>query len=86
VSDRFDELRREITANDERIVEAVNTRVRLVTELWEIKRERGLERIDAGREQVLRESLATSNTGPLSPAGLDELITVLLALTKRELP
>jgi chorismate mutase len=86
VSDRFDEIRREITANDERIVEAMNMRVRLVTELWAIKRERGLARVDAGREQALRDSLAAANNGPLSPAGLDELITALLALTKRELP
>lgn len=86
MNDRFDEIRREITANDRRIVEAVNTRVQLVTELWEIKRERGLERVDVGREQALRDSLAASNGGPLSSAGLDELITALLELTKRELP
>jgi chorismate mutase len=86
MSDRFDEIRREITANDRRIVEAVNTRVQLVTELWAIKRERGLERVDVGREQALRDSLAASNGGPLSSAGLDELITALLELTKRELP
>lgn len=86
MSDRFDEIRHEITANDRRIVAAVNLRVQLVTELWEIKRERGLERVDAGREQALRAALAASNGGPLSPAGLDELITTLLELTKRELP
>lgn len=85
MSDRFDELRGEITANDKRIVDAVNGRLRLITELWEIKRERGLDRVDAGREQALRDALAASNGGPLSAGGLDELITVLLALTKREL-
>jgi chorismate mutase len=86
MSDRFDELRRDIAANDERIVDAVNRRLRLIIELWEIKRERGLDRVDAGREQALRDSLAASNGGPLSSAGLDELITALLELTKRELP
>jgi chorismate mutase len=85
VSDRFEEIRSAITANDERIVEAVNERLRLIGELWELKRERGVGRIDPRRETELRAVLSTSNGGPLSPAGLDELVTALLALTKREL-
>ena len=85
VSDRFDELRAEITANDERIVEAVNRRLDLVAELWEIKRERGLGQLDAGREQALLEALAQANSGPLGEDGLEELVTELLALTRREL-
>jgi chorismate mutase len=85
VSDRFEEIRTAITANDERIVEAVNERLRLVAELWELKRERGDDRVDTRRETELRNALAESNDGPLSPAGLDELVTALLALTKREL-
>ncbi len=85
MSDRFEEIRRDITENDRAIVEAVNRRIALVTELWELKAERGLETVDPDRERLLRETLAATNTGLLSPAGLDRLITELLDLTKSEL-
>jgi chorismate mutase len=85
VSERFDEIRREITANDEAIVAAVNHRLALVAELWELKTQLGIDTVDPDRERQLRETLAAANAGLLSPAGLDRLITDLLDLTKREL-
>ena len=85
MSERFDEIRRQITANDAAIVAAVNRRLELVTALWELKAELGLDTVDPDREQRLRETLAAANGGPLSPAGLDRLVTDLLDLTKKEL-
>ena len=85
MSDPFGEQRARIAANDRAIVEAVNTRLRLVEELWRLKDERGDARLDPERERRLREELAASNAGPLSPEGLDLLLGELLALTKREL-
>ena len=85
MSDRFDELRTEIAANDAEIVRAVNHRLRLVEELWRLKAERGDERLDPDRERRLREALARLNEGPLSEQGLERLVEELLALTKREL-
>jgi chorismate mutase len=85
VSDRFEELRAEIAANDAEIVRAVNHRLRLVEELWRLKAERGDERLDPHRERRLREALARLNEGPLSEQGLERLVEELLALTKREL-
>lgn len=88
MSDRGDplaELRRRIAANDRVIVEAVNERLRLVHELWQIKEAHGTERFDPDREGRLREELAAANPGPLSPEGLDALVRELLALTRREL-
>ena len=82
---RIEELRAQIAANDRAIVAAVNERLRLVTELWRLKEEHGTERLDLDRERRLREHLAAANDGPLTPAGLDALVTELLALTKREL-
>lgn len=64
---------------------AVNRRLELVTELWELKVQLGLGTVDADRERLLREALADANPGPLSPAGLDLLVTHLLDLTKNEL-
>jgi 3-deoxy-7-phosphoheptulonate synthase/chorismate mutase len=83
--DRFAELRRRIGENDRSIVDAVNVRLRLVAELWQLKEERGDARLDPEREQHLREELLASNGGPLSDDGLDRLVGELLELTKREL-
>jgi len=83
--ERFDAIRQEITRNDEAIVAAVNRRLALVTELWELKAQLGLDTVDPDRERLLREALAAASQGPLSPAGLDRLVTELLDLTKTEL-
>ena len=83
--DPLAELRARIAANDRAIVAAVNERLRLVTELWELKEAHGAPRLDPDRERRLREDLAAANTGPLSAEGLDALVRELLALTKREL-
>ena len=83
--ERFDEIRREIMENDNAIVTAVNRRLALVTELWELKAQLGLDTVDPDRERVLRDALAAASTGPLSRAGLDRLVTDLLDLTKMEL-
>jgi chorismate mutase len=85
MSDQVRELRAAIDATDRAIVKAVNRRLELVTELWRLKRELGLDRLDPDRERRLREELAAANTGPLSQAGLDRLVSQLLALTKDEL-
>ena len=85
MSDRFDELRAEIAANDRAIVEAVNVRLRLVEELWRLKDDRGDARFDPDREARLREALAAANAGPLSREGLGRLVDELLSLTKDEL-
>ena len=83
--DPLAKLRARIGENDRAIVEAVNERLRLVAELWRIKETHGAERFDPDRERRLRDELATANRGPLTPEGLDALVSELLALTKREL-
>jgi chorismate mutase len=85
VSGAFDDLRARIAENDREIVARVNTRLRLVAELWQVKEQRGAPRVDPEREARLRESLAAANEGPLSPDGLERLVTELLDLTKEEL-
>ena len=67
------------------IVAAVNHRLELVTALWELKSELGLDTVDPDRERRLRETLAEANGGPLSEEGLDRLVSELLDLTKKEL-
>jgi chorismate mutase len=85
VSGPLDEIRGQITANDKVILGAVNERLRLVTALWELKQKVGADQVDPQRELDLRAELAAANAGPLSPAGLELLLSELLALTKNEL-
>jgi len=85
MSDRFEKIRSEITANDEAIVAAVNRRLELVSGLWKLKAELGIDNVDPDRERRLRVHLASTSDGPLSAEGLDRLVTELLDLTKREL-
>jgi chorismate mutase len=85
VSGAFDDLRARIAENDREIVARVNTRLRLVAELWQVKEEQGAPRVDPEREARLRESLAAANEGPHSPDGLERRVTELLDLTKEEL-
>ena len=85
MSGPLDGIRDQITANDKVVIGAVNERLRLVSELWELKQKVGADQIDPQRELDLRAELAAANGGPLSPAGLERLVTELLALTKNEL-
>lgn len=80
-----EELRERITEQDLAVLAAVNRRLELVGELREHKLARGWDFVDQGREERLLDTLAAANPGPLSEAGLRELFTSLLALTKREL-
>ncbi len=82
--DRLRELRAEIDDVDRRIVAAVNERLELVERLWRTKTELGVDRLDPGREQAIRDALHASNAGPLTADGLEELVTAILGLTKHE--
>lgn len=84
-ADRLAELRARVAENDGEIVALVNERLRLVGEIWALKADRGTARLDPERERQLRAQLDAENGGPLSTAGLERLVTELLALTKSEL-
>jgi chorismate mutase len=78
------QLREQLSDLDRSLVETVNARLRLVARLKRYKESRGIEFVDPDREQWMLQYLARANRGPLSPAGLRELYTELLDLTKRE--
>ncbi len=84
IDPRIESLRAELTANDVKIVEAVNARLELVARLRAVKEELRVGFVDPGREQWLVEHLLEANGGPLSDDGLRRLVDELLALTKRE--
>ncbi len=78
------QLREQLSENDVAIVEALNTRLKLVAQLKRVKEERGIGFLDPAREEWMLQFLTRTNRGPLSPAGLREIYTELLDLTKRE--
>jgi chorismate mutase len=78
------EARDRIAAIDARLVELVNERIEKVAELRRHKEENGLPFVDRDREAWLADHLKRLNTGPLSDRGVEELITFVLGLVKRE--
>jgi len=78
------QLREQISDNDRAIVEAINTRLKLVAQLKSYKESRGLSFVDPEREEWMLSYLTRANRGPLSAEGLQEIFSEILDLTKRE--
>ena len=81
---RIRQLREQISDTDRSIVEAINTRLKLVARLKDYKEQRGLDFVDLRREEWMLQYLARANRGPLSGEGLQEIFGEILDLTKRE--
>lgn len=79
------QLRDQISDNDRKLVEALNTRLQLVGRIKRYKASRGYAFVDPEREEWMLRYLDRANRGPLSDGGLAEFFGVLLDLTKREL-
>lgn len=62
----LDELRRAIDAVDQKILKLLHERVRLVMQVGEYKRERGLPVYDPERERALLERLCRGAEPPLN--------------------
>jgi chorismate mutase/prephenate dehydratase len=78
------QLRRQISDNDRLLVQALNRRLELVSQLKRYKESRGLEFVDPEREEWIVRDLLRANRGPLSDDGLRALYAEVLGLTKRE--
>jgi len=77
-------VRREISDLDSALVELVNKRLRLVSQLKRYKDEHGIGFVDLAREEWMLQYLQRANRGPLSADGLARLYHELLALMKEE--
>ena len=77
-------VRRDISDIDRQLVELVNKRLKLVSQLKRYKDEHGIGFVDLAREEWMLQYLNRMNRGPLSADGLSELYHELLDLTKRE--
>jgi chorismate mutase / prephenate dehydratase len=79
-----DSYRERISAVDAEILDAVNRRLTLVSELHTHKREQGYPMRDLGREEQLISRLNASNPGPISEQRLAELYRLLLEICTSE--
>jgi chorismate mutase len=80
----IDELRTRIDELDRAILELVNERLELVHRIKQRKVETGIAFVDPGREQAMLRDLVAANKGPLSDAGVEQLLTTILELGKRD--
>jgi chorismate mutase len=78
------QLREQISDADRTIVEAINARLKLVSQLKDYKESRGMSFLDPEREEWMLNYLSRANRGPLSAEGLREVFGEILDLTKRE--
>jgi chorismate mutase len=78
------ELRDRIDAIDVAILELVNERLDVVHRIKQRKVEAGIDFIDPGREEQMLRELIEANRGPLSDAGVEQLLTTILELGKRD--
>ena len=78
-------LRGLLAVNDIAVLELINRRLELVDQIKQRKDRLGVAFVDPKREAWLLDHLRRANNGRLSEAGLRELLTTLLDLTKREL-
>ena len=77
-------VRREISDLDRALVDLVNKRLKLVSQLKRYKEEHGIDFVDLAREEWMLQYLQRANRGPLSADGLSHLYHDLLALMKQE--
>jgi chorismate mutase len=80
----IDLARSEITALDVRLIAILNERLRKVDALRRYKAENGITFVDHDREASLIRYLKNANLGPLSSKGMEEFVSFVLALVKRE--
>jgi len=78
------QLREQISDTDRAIVEAINSRLKLVARLKGYKESRGMSFVDPEREEWMLQYLSRANRGPLSAEGLRHIFEEILELTKRE--
>lgn len=78
------QIRDAIIDTDLKLVQAINSRLTMVSRLRAYKRAQGMEFVDQAREDWMHSYLQAANQGPLSAEGLHEIYGHLLDLTKRE--
>lgn len=75
-------LRRDIDKIDERILDLINKRLLLASEIGKIKAKQGDRMVDGARESALVKRLLSLNSGPLSKHALRHIFTEIIAAAR----
>jgi chorismate mutase/prephenate dehydratase len=78
------QFREKISDNDLKVVELLNKRVKLVTQLWQYKRQQEMDVYEPAREDWLLTYVTRANNGPLSGDALADLYRRIIDVTKQE--
>ena len=78
----INELRQEIDRIDERLVEELNKRAKIVLEIGKLKNKAGLPVLDSQRENEIFTKLSLRNTGPLDSKNLKNIYEKILVCMK----
>ena len=78
------QFREQISDNDLKLLELVNKRIKLVSQLWEYKRQQGLDVYAPAREEWLVTYATRANKGPLSAQALSEIYRHIIEVTQHE--
>jgi chorismate mutase len=78
------EYRAKIAATDQRILDALNARIKLAKRLSAYKHSRGISYYDPEREEVIIGTLSRLNRGPLSNEGVRAIYTAVFKVARQE--
>ena len=78
------QFREKISDNDLKVVELLNKRVKLVSQLWQYKRQQDMDVYAPAQEDWLLTYVTRANNGPLSSAALAEIYRHIIEVTKHE--
>jgi chorismate mutase len=78
------QFREQISDNDLKVVELLNKRIKLVTQLWQYKRQHGLDVYAPAQEDWLLTFVTRANKGPISVDALHEIYRHVIEVTQHE--
>ncbi|HEB12378.1 MAG TPA: chorismate mutase [Actinobacteria bacterium] len=78
LEEQLSEHRKQIDFLDDKIIEKLNERARIVLEIREIKNQANLPILDSQREQEIMTKMTLKNNGPLGNQDLQEIYRHIL--------
>ncbi len=83
MSTQVSDWRAAIDVLDRQLLHLLNTRAKLACELAKVKRARGLEIVDAEREQQVLARVRQDNTGPLEADAITRIFESIIREARR---
>ena len=80
---RLTNIRSAIDSVDRRIIELLQERATLASEIGEVKKQIGMPILDPAREGKIRKKLSEGTQGPMNPDSLVRIFEVIMAESRR---